>query len=114
MVVMSSAPWAAPRLTHSCGGLAGEEAVGETAGEAVAAADAVFDFQVVEVAGRRRICHRAHMMADQSLIVAVFTPRSVVPTTLMLGIIFDDLLDHFLEGGGVERAGFRCRRLRLR
>ena len=40
-------------------GLAGEEAVGEAGGEAVAAADAVFDFEVVEDAGRRRTCRRA-------------------------------------------------------
>ena len=65
-------------------GLAGEEAVGEAGGEAVAAADAVFDFQVVELRAvvELAICHR---MADQSLIGAVFTPRRVVPTTLMFG-----------------------------
>ena len=39
--------------------LAGEEAVGEAGGKAVAAADAVFDFEVGELTGRRRTCRRA-------------------------------------------------------
>ena len=39
--------------------LAGEEAVGEAGGEAVAAADAVFDFEVRDTTGRRRTCRRA-------------------------------------------------------
>src|ERR1700743_2968089 len=39
-----------------CGGHAGEEAVGETGGEAVAAAYAVFDFEVFELAGFVEFC----------------------------------------------------------
>ena len=38
------------------------------------------------------------MMADQSLIVAVFTPRSVVPTTLMFGKSLTTRSTIFLNG----------------
>jgi hypothetical protein len=79
---MSIAPWATPRFTHCCGLGAGEEAVGEAAGEAVAAADAVFDLEVLEV---RAVVELAVGPHDGGPVVdvAVFTPRRVVPTTLM-------------------------------
>ena len=44
------------------------------------------------------------MMADQSFTSAVFTPRSVVPTTLMFGIVLHDAVDHRLERRRVELA----------
>ena len=48
-VVCSKAPWAAPKLTISSGGMPLDEPVGDAAGKSVAAADAVFDLQVLEL-----------------------------------------------------------------
>ena len=49
------------------GGHAGEEAVGETGGEAVAAADAVFDFEVAEEAGLVELAIRLMIVWNRSV-----------------------------------------------
>ncbi len=85
------------------GGHAGEESVGETGGEAVAAADAVFDFQVFEEAG---FVEFAIVPEDGGPVVdeAGLYFAEGGADDFDVGIFGDDAFDHFFVGGGVEGA----------
>ncbi len=101
-VVMASAPWAAPYSTASCGVLPARKPYDQARGEAVAAADAVVDLQVL---AQRRLVELAASrteIAPQSFSVAVLALRSVVATAWKLGYILMHLGDHLLEVRRIE------------
>ena len=79
-----------------------QEAIDQSGSKRVAAADAIEDFEVFRC-GASKNMPSAQQMAPQSLMVAVFASRSVVPTTLRSGIRVDDAADHGFEGVGIER-----------
>ena len=82
-------------------GFAGEEAIGETAGETVAATDAVFDLEVFESAAFVEFA--VHVENRRPVVdEAGFDLAERGADDLDVGIGLDDLLDHFLVGGGVE------------
>ena len=103
--VVSSAPCAQPRLTASCSGLAGQQAVEEAGGKAIAAADAVVNIQFAG-RGDDRSCPSIQATAPQLWWLVEWTSRRVVATILTLGIFLHNFVDHAKEDARVE-FGFR-------
>ena len=83
------------------GGHAGEEAVDEAGGEAVPAADAVFDFHIFEEAG---FVERAFVPEDGGPVVdeAGFDYAEGGADDAEVEVAGDDFFDHLFVGGGVE------------
>ena len=83
------------------GGHAGKEAVGETGGKTVAAADPVFDFQIFEEAG---FVEFAVVPEDGGPVVdeAGFNFAKGGADNFDIGVGLNDFLDHLLVGAGVE------------
>src|ERR1700722_10674602 len=79
-----------------------EETVGESAGEAVAAADAVFDLQAVVAAA---LVENAVMPEDGGPVVheAALYFAEGGADDFDIGVGFHHFLDHFLVGAGIER-----------
>lgn len=87
------------------GGLAGQEAVGEAGCEAIPAADAVFDFEVLEVGAIIEFAfapHDGRPVVDQGCLHAAERGAD----DLDVGEVLDDFLHHRLERAGVHFVGF--------
>ena len=89
------------------GRAAGEQAVDQPGGEAVAAADAV-RARRAGIVGLTYCWPSSHSTAAQSWRLVECTSRSVVATSLMFGYCCDDALDQLEEGVGIELRAWPC------